>query len=135
GVEIDPVVVEAAAREFSRDNLSYLQGDARAIPLADDSVDVVVSFETLEHLFEQDKFLAEIRRVLRPEGLLIISTPDRDCYSPAGSPPNEFHVLELTRVEFTTLLHRYFRNAKFAAQRPLIGSALLGECDDALMLS
>ena len=82
GVEIDPDTVTAARAEFQRPNLRYEQGDARALPVPDDSIDVVVSFETLEHLAEHDVFLSELRRVLRLDGLLIISTPDRDAYSP-----------------------------------------------------
>ncbi len=125
GVEIDAAVVDAARREFVRPNLRFEQGDARAIPLPDASVDVAVSFETLEHLAEQDVFVAELRRVLRPGGLLIISTPDRDCYSPAGMAPNPYHVLELTGAEFGGLLGRHFGHIAVSAQRSLIGSVIL----------
>src|ERR1700712_2790399 len=78
GIEIDNDAVTAAREEFRRANLSYLQGDARSLPLPDSSFDVAVSFETLEHLAEQDIFLSELRRVLRPGGLLVISTPDAE---------------------------------------------------------
>ena len=126
GIEIDAATVEAASQEFQRPNLAYQQGDARALPLPDDSVDVAVSFETLEHLAEQDVFLSELRRVLRPGGLLIISTPDRDVYSAGGVPPNPYHVLELTRAEFDALLLRHFVHTATATQRSLIGSVILG---------
>ena len=131
GVEIDPASVEAANTEFARPNLRFLQGDARAIPLPDASVDVAVSFETLEHLVEQDQFLSELKRVLRPGGLLIISTPDRDIYSPLGSAPNPYHRLELTRSEFETLLQRYFAQTVMAGQRAIIGSVIIGAGQDA----
>jgi GT2 family glycosyltransferase/SAM-dependent methyltransferase/glycosyltransferase involved in cell wall biosynthesis len=127
GIEIDPDTVAAAQREFRRPNLRYLQGDARALPLDDCSIDVAVSFETLEHLAEQDLFLKELHRVLRPQGLLIISTPDRDIYSPLGIPPNPYHVLELTQSEFVTLLTRHFAQAAIAAQRAIIGSVIITE--------
>jgi len=126
GVEIDAETVAAARAAFQRPNLRYEQGDARLLPVPDASIDVAVSFETLEHLAEQDLFLSELRRVLRPGGLLIMSTPDRDAYSPAGTPPNTFHVLELTRPEFEALVQRHFAHAAFAAQRALIGSVILG---------
>ena len=125
GIEIDADTVTAARAEFQRPNLRYEQGDARALPLPDDSIDVVVSFETLEHLAEHDVFLSELRRVLRPDGLLIISTPDRDTYSSLGVAPNPYHVLELTRVEFEALLARHFANSAFVTQRALIGSVIL----------
>jgi len=126
GVEIDEDVVIAARAEFERPNLRFELGDARSLPLPDASVDVAVTFETLEHLAEHDVFLAELRRVLRPGGLLIISTPDRDAYSPAGTLPNPYHVLELTQTEFKALLQRHFACSTVAAQRALIGSVILG---------
>lgn len=131
GVDNVPSVIEAARAEFARPNLRYETGDARAIPLADGSVDVVVCFETLEHITEHDLFLTELRRVLRPGGLVVISTPDRDSYRPSGTPPNPFHLRELSRDEFDTLLRRHFSHAAYAAQRALIGSAIVSEGESA----
>lgn len=122
GVEIDPYTVEHARRAYEGPN--YLVGSATCIPIGNASVDVVVSFETLEHFREHDVFLNEVRRVLRPAGLLIISTPDRDQYFPANG-VNEYHLKELTRVEFETLLKRYFAHTYLYLQRAMLGSALL----------
>jgi hypothetical protein len=110
-----------------RPNLRFLEGDTRSIPLPDDAVDVVVSFETIEHFYEQERFLAEVKRVLRPGGRFIVSSPERDVYSPVGGPVNPFHVRELTREEFTALLNSYFSHATIFGQRPLLGSALIAE--------
>jgi len=125
GVELAADVVAHAAANYRRDNLSFRVGDAGGIPLEDAAVDVVVSFETIEHFAGHDRFLSEIRRVLRSDGLLVISTPDRDNYSPADRPANPFHVLELTRPEFAALLRRYFGHLAMWWQRPMIGSAML----------
>ena len=130
GIEIDNDAVTAAREEFRRANLSYLQGDARSLPLPDSSFDVAVSFETLEHLAEQDIFLSELRRVLRPGGLLVISTPDAEVYSAIGMPANPFHELELNAAEFEALLKRHFSHAAFASQRALIGSVIFGNSHD-----
>ena len=130
GIEIDPASVEAARREFPNPILRFEHGDARALPLETATIDVAVSFETLEHLAEQDQFLAELRRVLRPDGLLILSTPDRDVYSPLNQPPNPYHVLELTRPEFETLVRNHFPIAAFTRQRALIGSIIAGASDN-----
>ncbi|QTL03037.1 class I SAM-dependent methyltransferase [Aquabacter sp. L1I39] len=124
GVEVDPAAAAHAARAYGKANLSYVNGDARALPLPDACVDVVVSFETLEHFFEHDLFLAEVKRVLRPGGTFIISSPDRDVYSPLGSGANPYHVNELTRQEFERLLARHFRNSAMLLQRPMLGSVL-----------
>lgn len=81
-------------------------GNAQAIPLADNSVDVVVSFETIEHLPRVDLFLMECARVLTTRGLLVISTPNQPVYSAAS--PNEFHCSEMDQTELTACLAVHF---------------------------
>lgn len=118
GVELDEATVQHARHAYARPGLSYLTGDARAIPLADASVDIVVSFETLEHFYEHQVFIAEVRRVLRADGRLLISSPDRDVYSPLNGRVNPFHVHELSRAEFSALLSGSFAHVALYAQRP-----------------
>jgi SAM-dependent methyltransferase len=125
GVEIDIQSVAHANRSYSRPHVSFIAGDARKIPAQDSSFDIVVSFETLEHIEGQEEFLAEVRRVLRPDGTLIISTPDRDVYSAPGQPVNPFHISKLTRDQFKTLLEQSFQYVSVCAQRPFIGSAII----------
>jgi protein-L-isoaspartate O-methyltransferase len=127
GVEFATATVRGAMRNFRRDNLVFAQGDARALPLPDGRFDVAVSFETIEHFDRQEAFVAEVRRVLRPAGRFIVSTPDREVYSAPGTAPNPFHVREMNRDEFVALLRQQFRHVRLLPQRPLIGSALLGE--------
>jgi SAM-dependent methyltransferase len=131
GVEHSASTVHGAASNFVRPNLQFLRADARALPLADGCLDAVVSFETIEHFDRQDAFLREVRRVLRSEGMFIVSTPDRDVYSPVGSAANPYHVHELSRLEFGSLLGGAFRHVLMLQQRTLIGSALLGETGSA----
>ena len=125
GIDVDRATVAHAAAQYARPNLSYVAGDARGIPLAAASVDVVVSFETLEHFAEQELFLAEVGRVMRPDGVLVISTPDSDVYSPVGGAANTYHFRELSREEFSRLLSRQFRHVTVSAQRALVGSAIM----------
>jgi SAM-dependent methyltransferase len=127
GVELSDQAVAYSSSAYTAANLRFIQGDARNIPLEDASVDVVVSFEMLEHFFEHDRFIAEVRRVLRPNGLLILSSPDRDVYSPLGSNANPYHARELTRVEFEALLRPAFQHVHVLMQRPMIGSALIAD--------
>lgn len=127
GVDIDGGVVARAQRRYGRSNLSYVQGSCSAIPLPDDSVDVVVSFETIEHHDQHEEMMAEIRRVLVGDGLLIISSPDKHEYSDVPGTTNEFHVKELYRDEFVDLIGRYFANHVVVGQRLIYGSAILGE--------
>jgi SAM-dependent methyltransferase len=125
GIEIAEDAVTHASSSYERPNLKFLQGDAREMPIPDGSADIVVSFETIEHISGADRFLAEVRRVLRTDGLLIVSTPDRDNYSPAETAANPFHVLEYTREEFLLLLSQHFAHVTCLQQRPMIGSAML----------
>jgi SAM-dependent methyltransferase len=125
GVEISPEAVAHATGAYRADNLRFVAGDARILPCPDAAFDVVTSFETIEHFAEQGRFLDEIRRVLRPGGQLIVSTPDRDNYSPAESPANPYHVRELTPAEFDTLLRGRFAEVAVLLQRPMFGSVLL----------
>ena len=127
GVELSAEAVEHASASYQRPNLTFRHGDARRMTFPDASFDIVTSFETIEHFLGQDEFLDEVRRVLRPEGVFIISSPDRDVYSPVGGPVNPFHVKELSRQEFVELLRTRFRHCDFYAQRPMTGSAILAE--------
>ena len=75
------------------------------LPIADASVDVVVNFQVIEHLWDQPQFIAECLRVLRPGGKLLISTPNRITFSPGRDTPlNPFHTRELNAAELTELL-------------------------------
>lgn len=126
GVDIsDEAVSHAKQRYASRANLQFLQGSATSVPLESGSVDVVVSFETIEHLAEQEEMMRELRRVLTPSGILVISSPNKKVYSDDRNYVNEFHVKELYFDEFDELLGRYFPARRHFAQRFITASALL----------
>ena len=63
GVDISVETIQHAAKTYKRSNLKFNQGSATALDFPDSSFDVVVSFETIEHLAEQEEMIAEIRRV------------------------------------------------------------------------
>jgi SAM-dependent methyltransferase len=76
-----------------------------ALPLADASVDVVINFQVIEHLWDQPQFVAECFRVLRPGGRLLMSTPNRITFTPGSDTPvNPFHTRELNAAELDELL-------------------------------
>jgi ubiquinone/menaquinone biosynthesis C-methylase UbiE len=130
GVDVSSEAVAHATATYGSDHLQYVVGSCTAVPLADDSVDLVVSFETLEHVQNHDAMLDEIRRVLRPDGLLILSTPDRDVYTREQQRDNPFHVRELSLHELSEVVARRFRCRRFYRQRLVRGSLVLEQEGD-----
>ncbi|MCY7293598.1 MAG: class I SAM-dependent methyltransferase, partial [Ferruginibacter sp.] len=81
GVDICPDAIARANTKYKKNNLKFLEGSADAIPLANAFADVVVSFETLEHHDKHEEMLAEVKRVLKPDGFLIMSSPNKKYYT------------------------------------------------------
>lgn len=131
GVDVDAAAIgHAVARYGERANLRYVQGSCTALPLAEASVDLVVSFETIEHLSGQEAMLAEFRRVLTPGGVLVISSPNKPVYSDETGLVNAFHVRELTREELSAMLGAHFPRQAWYGQRVLAHSLLWAERRD-----
>ncbi|MBX5487031.1 putative S-adenosylmethionine-dependent methyltransferase/MSMEI_2290 [Mycolicibacterium hassiacum DSM 44199] len=102
-VDYDEATVAHVRARYPR--VEVLHGNLIALPLPDASIDVVVNFQVIEHLWDQAKFVAECRRVLRPGGTLLVSTPNRITFSPGRDTPiNPFHTRELNAAELTELL-------------------------------
>jgi len=125
GVDISEAAVAHARGTYAKPNLQYQVGSAAAIPMPDACVDIAVSFETVEHLTQQTGMLSDLRRVLKPNGLLIISSPNKKVYSDDRNYVNEFHVKELYFDEFDALLKTQFPAVKYLGQRFALGSMLL----------
>lgn len=125
GVDIAAEVIANASSKYVLPNLVFLQGPCDAIPLPDQSVDVVVSFETVEHVDRPDEMINEIRRVLSRHGLLIISTPDRREYSDVLGNRNPYHIKEFDRKEFRDLLVTKFEHISLVGQR-IRGGSIVG---------
>lgn len=127
GVDVSGEAVAHASAKYKRKNLSYVCGSADKIPLQDSSFDVAVSFETLEHLTQQDAMLSEIKRVLKKDGLLIMSTPDRMNCSDKPGFNNIYHVKELYLEEFRALIKRHFKHHCMLMQKIVFSSIIAPE--------
>lgn len=118
GIDLsEDAVRHARIRYQEASHLQFVHAPVTQLPLTDASMDLIVSFETIEHLQQQEAMLAEFRRVLTPQGLLAISSPNKPEYSDQRAFHNEFHVKELTRDELASLLHIGFPLQRWFGQR------------------
>jgi SAM-dependent methyltransferase len=125
GVDIAHAAVAHARQRYAQHaNLRFEQGDCTALTCADAQFDLIVSFETLEHVAAQEALIAGFARTLAPDGLLIVSSPDKRTYSEKSGFRNEFHVRELYREELLALLRPHFPFVRLYAQKLLFQSAI-----------
>ncbi len=108
GVDVDKETIEYAQQNYSSKNIQYLLGNGESIPLKDGSIDVVVSYETIEHIKDYVKFMEEVKRVLKPDGLLLLSTPNDIEYAEG----NHYHLHEFEYTELRKLISTYFKYHK-----------------------
>lgn len=117
GVDIDTESIENAKVKYDFSNIEFRLGSTSNIPIPDNSVDVVVSFETIEHHNEHEKMMLELKRVLTPEGILIMSSPDKEFYTDKTGQNNIYHLKELYFNEFKTLINNYFKHTSYFFQK------------------
>ncbi len=117
GMDADEITIEKATAKYKKDNICFVQSQAEKIAASDNEFDLVVSFETLEHLSDHTTMMKEIKRVLKQGGLLIISTPDKKEYTDKKMHENPFHIKELYRNEFEELLKSTFSHVQIFTQQ------------------
>lgn len=133
GVDIDSKSIANAKIKYTKDNLEYIKGSTSDIPVLDNSIDVVISFETIEHHNEHSEMMLEIKRVLKPEGVLLISSPDKQNYSDKTGHENEYHVKELYKDEFIELISNHFKNYSMSYQKFISASIIINESQEDLI--
>ena len=117
GVDLNEDAVVYARARYSRPNVEFRVDDVLAPRLEDASFDVVCSLETLEHLSDRNAFLRQVVRMLRDDGVFIVSTPRVDVTT--ESPDNPFHCVEYSLADFDALLRPYFRDVELFGERRL----------------
>jgi len=109
GVDLAPEAVYHARRTYRRPNLTFLYRDIYDLGIEDDSFDLVCSLQVVEHLHHPRRFMEEARRVLKPGGLCVISTPNRLIISPGRDTPlNPFHITEYDYPQFRDFMSSFF---------------------------
>jgi SAM-dependent methyltransferase len=120
GVDVSAEAIEAAR---SQPGPSFSVGDVRALEFEARAFDLVVCFEVIEHVERPDEVIAELARVLAPDGVLALSSPNRGVY-PSGNP---HHVHEYTPDELRAALERHFSHVALHRQHDWIASAVLAD--------
>jgi len=120
-VDIDKDALAKAKANYSEAKIEFIHDSAESLEkIPDDSIDLIVSFETIEHLPNYQRYLQSLKRVLAPSGIALISTPNKAIFGQK----NPFHVKEFTRSEFESSLAPIFKNIRILEQVNGIGSAI-----------
>ena len=128
GVDISADAIRHASNRYGHlANLEFITAPCDCLPFPDASFDLAISFETIEHIETQPAFIAELARVLRPDGVLLLSSPNKRLYSDAHDYHNEFHVRELYRNELEELLCEAFPHRSWLGQKLLFHSVIWPE--------
>ena len=96
GVDVSENAILSAKQNYCGEKIEYVRYSGDILPFTDNSFDLIVSFETLEHVIDPNKFLSELHRVAKPESTLILSTPNGYCTkkNKIDKPYNPFHLME-----------------------------------------
>ena len=125
GIDIATDAVQAATATFGNEKLSFQAGNVSALPFPDNALEMLVSFETIEHVDDPERVIAEMARVLRPGGVFIVSTPNRRISNPGlffeeQAANNPFHKHEFTIGEFVGSLATRFLLHHIFGQTPAL---------------
>lgn len=117
-IDADPRAVADAQARHGGDGIEFAVDDCEVLEQSGDDWQVATCFEVIEHLRRPEAFLAQVGRLLAADGLLFVSTPDRDASPPFvdGRPRNPFHEYEWTREEFAALLRTHFQDVEIRVQ-------------------
>lgn len=119
GIDNSTTAISYAKTHFKSQNLEFREMDITDMKLEYKTFDAVIAFEVIEHLSEQEKFLLEIKRVLKNDGILFISSPNRESNPPGYE--NPFHIKEFNSSEFKNILKKYFENVNLINQSYMFG--------------
>ncbi len=109
GIDIAPEAISYAQEHYARRGVEFVNTSAERLAYLGQTFDAAVSFETIEHLEDPAGFIREVRAVLRPGGLFICSTPNRDFAGKPADHINPYHLSELSLDEFDSAFQQHFR--------------------------
>ena len=115
GIDVNREVLEHASEKYSSENCFYAVYDGTRIPYSDNTFDAATSFQVIEHIPDISNYLSEIRRVLKPGGVFVLTTPNRVIrLRPNQKPWNRFHLKEYSADDIHEVLGQAFREIKIS---------------------
>ncbi len=118
GVDVVADAVSQASTAFGSANCAFQIYDGHRLPFEDGEFDAATSFQTIEHVIDDSRFVAEAARVLKPGARLILTTPNRALRLRQGQRPwNRFHIREYTSTELESLLAKHFASVEMRGVR------------------
>jgi SAM-dependent methyltransferase len=124
GVDLSKEAVTHAAGSYQAPNLHFEVGNVGSLPYKDGSFEAAVSFEVIEHLEHPEELVLEAKRLLKKDGVFVVSTPNKQTYSNDRNRTNSYHIKEMYHLEFQELLEYYFEHVQIYWQGSLAGSAI-----------
>jgi len=117
GVDIDEKTILQAKEKYKKEKIDFINANVTNLPFRENFFDVIISFETIEHLSKGDgiKFLEQIKKILKKDGILILSTPNKER-TLLSSYKNIYHIHEYYESEIVEILKKYFKNVKIYNQ-------------------
>jgi len=128
GVDLNEEVIKHASSKYKSNNLSFFAASIFNLPFEDGYFDLIICVETIEHVMDQKSAISELKRVLKPGGLLFISTPEKDVYNKDGlGNLSHYHEKELTSTEFIDLISIFFKRIEVLKQIHIDGSLIYSD--------
>lgn len=125
GADVSPEAIEVAKQKYPRNNINFTVVSGNQLPYENDFFDIIVSFETIEHTDNPEFFLTELKRTMKKNGTLLISTPNKRFHSFGKSKPwNPFHTIEYYPAQFLSIITKEFGDPIFWGGQELLTPTL-----------
>ncbi|MBI3397217.1 class I SAM-dependent methyltransferase [Candidatus Woesebacteria bacterium] len=114
GVDINKEAMMFSRSHYKKRNIKFIISDVLSLPFKNKEMDVVISFEVIEHIKDYPRYLKEIKRVLKDNGKFILSTPNKTKTLKGNK--SSYHVKEFGYEELNNELNTNFKTVKIFGQ-------------------